>query len=553
MAAAGRPDSLMQKNKYKPDGASEMLPAKKDVRLYRLPECLVLHLKRFTYSATAGGHGGGYSKLHKAVAFGTSLRLDSKAGYLYGYWVANMNQECYTGEHAAFFVPMGIAVIVCCSILPPLFTAISLSRTSLEQRQYDGRTRLMYGFLYKPYKKSLFWYDSMMQLQVFGLVAVSVFGRVMLVEYQALLMLAVLLVFSSINVLARPLTSDSLNNLQFFSSAVLCSTIALSLYFVLGDYLPIAAGGEAAIALIIIVMNVLVVVTFLGLKAREIRQQAADAWAWVAHGGCSACVARYCPKLPCRWWRRGGGGAQKQLPRDAPLEINDPEDGMRIPLDADPLARYQQPPATYRLGSSDSSGGSGGTVLDDRQQAVTPGNNNEATCMSAAWWRGCLQPPADDLPPTATTTAATLRRASTYKQQQAATPAPANTAVAATPIIPMSTAVALITARVPSASDPSSSGSHVTSTRSGAQLDHRDLVMVAGSSVVLGASAGSCGRVLREINSSGAGGIAVAGDSSAAARTQKAAGSPLKITGSGSGAGGDEGLTSGREAEGVRP
>lgn len=83
-----------------------------------------------------------------------------------------------------------------------------------------------------------------MQLQVLGLVAVSVFGRVMLVEYQALMMLAVLLVFSSINVLARPLTSDALNNLQFFSSAVLCTTIALSLYFVLGDYLPIAQGGE---------------------------------------------------------------------------------------------------------------------------------------------------------------------------------------------------------------------------------------------------------------------------------------------------------------------
>ncbi len=39
---------------YKPDGATEMVPAKKDVRLYRLPLVLVLHLKRFTYNSQVG-------------------------------------------------------------------------------------------------------------------------------------------------------------------------------------------------------------------------------------------------------------------------------------------------------------------------------------------------------------------------------------------------------------------------------------------------------------------------------------------------------------------
>lgn len=39
-----------------------------------------------------------------------------------------------------------------CCLLPPVFTLVSLGRTSLDERQYDGRTRLMYGFLYKPYK-----------------------------------------------------------------------------------------------------------------------------------------------------------------------------------------------------------------------------------------------------------------------------------------------------------------------------------------------------------------------------------------------------------------
>lgn len=52
-----------------------MLPAKKDVRLYRLPEVLVLHLKRFTYTAAGGGR---YTKLQKVVTFGCMLRLEGK-------------------------------------------------------------------------------------------------------------------------------------------------------------------------------------------------------------------------------------------------------------------------------------------------------------------------------------------------------------------------------------------------------------------------------------------------------------------------------------------
>eukprot|EP00198_Chlamydomonas_reinhardtii_P001870 XP_001691206.1 predicted protein [Chlamydomonas reinhardtii] len=381
------------------------------------------------------------------------------------------DQKCYTGEHAAFFVPIGIAILAVCCLLPPVFTLVSLGRTSLDERQYDGRTRLMYGFLYKPYRSSLFWYDSLMQLQVLGLVAVSVFGRVMLVEYQALMMLAVLLVFSSINVLARPLTSDALNNLQFFSSAVLCTTIALSLYFVLGDYLPIAQGGEVAVALIIIVMNCLVAAIFLSLKAVEIRQQAAEAWAWLAHGGCSACAARYCCccQRPGSWWRRWSGPKQAQ-PRDAPLEINDLEEGMRIPLEADPNS--SKLPADPNDGISDGAGSGSGPA--DRQA-------DGESCMSAAWWKSCFQPPADDQPPASATEAAaagaTAAPANAARGMGAvagkeyvhvAGPTTATPVLPIVPIVPLSMAVALVTARVVPA-DPSSSGSH--SPRMGARLD----------------------------------------------------------------------------------
>ncbi|KAG2426287.1 hypothetical protein HXX76_013044 [Chlamydomonas incerta] len=417
---------------------------------------------------------------------------DQKAGYLFGYWIGNMNQECYSGEHAAFFVPIGIAIVVVCCILPPLFTLFSLARTSLEQRQYDGETRLMYGFLFKPYKNSLYWYDSMMQLQVFGLVAVSVFGRVMLVEYQALMLLAVLLAFASINVLARPLKSDVLNNLQFFSSAVLCSTIALSLYFVLGEYLPIAQGGEATIALIIIAMNCVVVIIFLSLKAHEIRQQVAAAWAWLAHGGCrTSCTT--CWAAAARRTGRWRRGPRQAAPRDAPLEINDPEDGMRIPLDADPNARL---PSDVRSAGRSSAG---------RGAAKVGGES----CMDVAWWKSCFQPPAEDLPPAAAAAAVAPGAANAAGGVGAAAKGHAAAPTAATSLVPISTSIAVVTARVMSDMGSSQAPGSSASPRSSAKLDPTD-PLVQGS-VLASASASASGSTsvsTHEITSTEAGSAA---------------------------------------------
>ncbi|GIL45415.1 hypothetical protein Vafri_2667 [Volvox africanus] len=70
-----RQHSVPESIEYKPDGATEMLPAKKDAKLYRLPEVLVLHLKRFTYTAAGGGR---YTKVQKPVTFNCTLRLEGK-------------------------------------------------------------------------------------------------------------------------------------------------------------------------------------------------------------------------------------------------------------------------------------------------------------------------------------------------------------------------------------------------------------------------------------------------------------------------------------------
>lgn len=54
---------------YKPDGSSESVNATKFVSLHRLPEVLVLHLKRFQYMSQYA------SKLNKVISYDSLLRL----------------------------------------------------------------------------------------------------------------------------------------------------------------------------------------------------------------------------------------------------------------------------------------------------------------------------------------------------------------------------------------------------------------------------------------------------------------------------------------------
>ncbi|PNH10239.1 hypothetical protein TSOC_003034 [Tetrabaena socialis] len=147
-----------------------------------------------------------------------------------GYWVMNMNQRCYTGVHAELYVPIACIVVLVFGLAPPVisFLLVWKVRTNLE----DPETRMLYGFIYMQYEDKFFWWDSVVQLQTYLLVAVRVFGAALLVEYQALMLLAVLILFTAINALCGPLTSIKLDHLQTLSYATTCLTVTLSMYFV---------------------------------------------------------------------------------------------------------------------------------------------------------------------------------------------------------------------------------------------------------------------------------------------------------------------------------
>ncbi len=90
-----------------------------------------------------------------------------QATWPHGYWVLNMNQECYAGEHRRAFLPIGILSLLVFCLAPPLASFLllwhvrrqGLRRAAAEGQlhvpdplQSDLHIKQVYGFLYRRYK-----------------------------------------------------------------------------------------------------------------------------------------------------------------------------------------------------------------------------------------------------------------------------------------------------------------------------------------------------------------------------------------------------------------
>ena len=77
-----------------------------------------------------------------------------QATWRHGYWVRDMNQECYSGVHAAAYLPLGIVAVIIFCVIPPIATAAIMWRRRHSLAEYH--TMQLYGFLYRRYKWVMF-------------------------------------------------------------------------------------------------------------------------------------------------------------------------------------------------------------------------------------------------------------------------------------------------------------------------------------------------------------------------------------------------------------
>ncbi|GIL65290.1 hypothetical protein Vafri_19092 [Volvox africanus] len=173
-----------------------------------------------------------------------------------GYWILNMNQECYLGQHARVWVPIGIVCIfIICAGIPLLtFMATWTHRTAL------GTVHVVqtYGFLYRRYNhENFYWWESAMQVQTLLLVVVDVFGRILAVYQQAVLLMLVLMLVMWANMFFQPLKHKVLERMSNLSLAILSFTVALGLFFIppVERKDPVTSAAATAIGAIIVILN----------------------------------------------------------------------------------------------------------------------------------------------------------------------------------------------------------------------------------------------------------------------------------------------------------
>ncbi|GLI63818.1 hypothetical protein VaNZ11_006922 [Volvox africanus] len=86
-----------------------------------------------------------------------AFKENQKATWSHGYWVRNMQQECYAGVHKRVYVPIGIATVLLFCFCPPIIYLILTARC---RRNFNNiRIRIQYGFLYQQYNLDIFLYQ----------------------------------------------------------------------------------------------------------------------------------------------------------------------------------------------------------------------------------------------------------------------------------------------------------------------------------------------------------------------------------------------------------
>ncbi|KAG2427995.1 hypothetical protein HXX76_011981 [Chlamydomonas incerta] len=182
------------------------------------------------------------------------------AAWSRGYWIRDMNQQCYSGQHLALYVPVGIVAFLVLCLAPPLvsFGLLWPRRKSLD----EWHVRRRFSFLCSRYKPRFWWWESVLMLQALSLVAVEV-------SHQLMVMLAAFIVLTVINMACRPVKSRVITLLEFTSLAVLSMTLTLSLYFVADTAAYVDVVSADAVGYVIIAINVGMVAAILGLIVRK--------------------------------------------------------------------------------------------------------------------------------------------------------------------------------------------------------------------------------------------------------------------------------------------
>ncbi|KAG2489781.1 hypothetical protein HYH03_011731 [Edaphochlamys debaryana] len=188
-----------------------------------------------------------------------------RATWPWGYWVRDMNQQCYSATHAAVWVPVGVVAVCVFCLGPPLASLVITFRR--RRTLYEYHTVQTWGFLYKRYRPQYYWWASIQELQTLTLVIVDVFGRALPVVQQALLLLVGFTAISLVSMACAPLRSRLLVVCEFLSLGVLSLTITLGLFSI--DRQISDESDDTVLGVCILVANCLLILFYAFALVRQ--------------------------------------------------------------------------------------------------------------------------------------------------------------------------------------------------------------------------------------------------------------------------------------------
>jgi len=176
-----------------------------------------------------------------------------------GYWVMDIQQECFTGSHRQWAVGLGVpAVVVLCLGVPlALFLMLWCNSQNTSNKAFQQH----YGFLYRNYVDSKVWWEAVWAVQTVLLTAVSVFHFSIRAYYSLLLMMLILVLSAALQFVSRPYTHTRLHRMHMAATCCLCLSVwlALTLFTMEFDIMALRPVHTAAGSLIVAVNVVFVV------------------------------------------------------------------------------------------------------------------------------------------------------------------------------------------------------------------------------------------------------------------------------------------------------
>lgn len=144
-----------------------------------------------------------------------------------GYFVSDIQQECYAGWHKAWALGLGLpsALVLCIGVPAALLLFLCCNKGKAAWPRFQEH----YGFLYRNYTDGMLWWEAVWAAQTVLLTAVSVFHFSLKAYYSLLLMGLVLIVSATLQQFARPYIHRRLHRLHLAATCCLFLNIWLAL------------------------------------------------------------------------------------------------------------------------------------------------------------------------------------------------------------------------------------------------------------------------------------------------------------------------------------